>query len=59
MRSSARDSPSGAIAALAPPQLSAAAFKIGMHLAAPFLVFGLVFNMGLGVLSRLMPPIQV
>ena len=37
----------------------AAAFKIGMQLAAPFLVFGLVFNMGLGVLARLMPQMQV
>ena len=30
-----------------------------MQLAAPFLVFGLVFNMGLGVLARLMPQMQV
>jgi flagellar biosynthetic protein FliR len=37
----------------------AAAFKIGVQLAAPFLVFGLVFNMGLGVLARLMPQMQV
>ena len=37
----------------------AAAFKIGAQLAAPFLVFGLVFNMGLGVLARLMPQMQV
>jgi flagellar biosynthetic protein FliR len=37
----------------------AAAFKIGTQLAAPFLVFGLVFNMGLGVLARLMPQMQV
>ena len=28
-------------------------------LAAPFLVFGLLFNLGLGVLSRLMPQMQV
>jgi flagellar biosynthetic protein FliR len=37
----------------------AAAFKIGVQLAAPFLVFGLLFNLGLGVLSRLMPQMQV
>ena len=37
----------------------AASFKIGMQLAAPFLVFGLVFNIGLGVLARLMPQMQV
>ena len=35
------------------------AFRIGVQLAAPFLVFGLLFNMGLGVLSRLMPQMQV
>jgi flagellar biosynthetic protein FliR len=28
-------------------------------LSAPFLVFGLVFNVGLGVLARLMPQMQV
>ena len=37
----------------------AAAFKIGIQLSAPFLVFGLVFNIGLGVLARLMPQMQV
>ena len=30
-----------------------------MQLSAPFLVFGLVFNVGLGVLARLMPQMQV
>ena len=37
----------------------AAAFSIGVQLAAPFIVFGLLFNFGLGVLSRLMPQMQV
>ena len=37
----------------------AVAFKIGLQLSAPFLVFGLVFNLGLGVLARLMPAMQV
>jgi flagellar biosynthesis protein FliR len=37
----------------------ATAFKIGIQLSAPFLVFGLLFNLGLGVLSRLMPQMQV
>lgn len=37
----------------------ALAFKIGAQLAAPFLVFGLVFNLGLGVLARMMPQMQV
>jgi flagellar biosynthetic protein FliR len=37
----------------------ASAFKIGIQLSAPFIVFGLLFNVGLGVLSRLMPQMQV
>jgi flagellar biosynthetic protein FliR len=37
----------------------AGAFRIGIQLSAPFLVFGLLFNIGLGVLSRLMPQMQV
>ncbi|HEY0329972.1 MAG TPA: flagellar biosynthetic protein FliR, partial [Rhodopseudomonas sp.] len=49
---------SGDVAQLA-TQAFAAAFKIGMQLSAPFLVFGLVFNIGLGVLARLMPQMQV
>jgi flagellar biosynthetic protein FliR len=40
-------------------QTIATAFKIGIQLSAPFLVFGLLFNLGLGVLSRLMPQMQV
>ena len=48
----------GDVAALA-TRAFAAAFKIGMQLSAPFLVFGLVFNIGLGVLARLMPQMQV
>jgi len=50
--------PSGDIAALAIRAFTAA-FRIGMQLSAPFLVFGLVFNIGLGVLARLMPQMQV
>ena len=34
-------------------------FRIGIQLAAPFIAFGLLFNLGLGVLSRLMPQMQV
>jgi flagellar biosynthetic protein FliR len=49
---------SGDVAQLA-TNAFAAAFKIGTQLAAPFLVFGLVFNMGLGILARLMPQMQV
>ncbi len=40
-------------------QVVATAFRIGIQLSAPFLVFGLLFNLGLGVLSRLMPQMQV
>src|SRR5262249_51123495 len=35
------------------------AFRVGIQLSAPLLVFGLLFNLGLGVLSRLMPQMQV
>jgi flagellar biosynthetic protein FliR len=48
----------GDVAALT-TQTVALAFKIGIQLSAPFLVFGLLFNLGLGVLSRLMPQMQV
>ncbi len=37
----------------------AGAFRVGVQLAAPFLIFGLVFNISLGLLSRLMPQMQV
>ena len=40
-------------------RIIATAFRIGIQLSAPFLVFGLLFNLGLGVLSRLMPQMQV
>lgn len=37
----------------------AGAFVVGVQMSAPFIVFGLVFNIGLGILSRLMPQLQV
>jgi flagellar biosynthetic protein FliR len=40
-------------------RIVATSFRIGIQLSAPFLVFGLLFNLGLGVLSRLMPQMQV
>ena len=40
-------------------RIVATAFRIGIQLSAPFLVFGLLFNLGFGVLSRLMPQMQV
>ena len=49
---------SGDVAMLATKTFTVA-FKIGVQLSAPFLVFGLVFNLGLGVLARLMPQMQV
>jgi flagellar biosynthesis protein FliR len=39
--------------------MAAGAFRIGVQLSAPFLVFGLLFNLGLGILSRMMPQMQV
>jgi len=35
------------------------AFSIALRLAAPFILLGLIFNTGLGVLARLMPQIQI
>ena len=40
-------------------QMVAQSFLIGTQMSAPFLVFGLVFYLGLGILGRLMPQIQV
>jgi len=50
--------PLGDVAALTTRTI-AGAFRVGIQLSAPFLVFGLLFNLGLGVLSRLMPQMQV
>lgn len=40
-------------------QTTAEAFKVGIEISAPFIVFGLVFNLGLGLLTKLMPQLQV
>ena len=37
----------------------ASAFSVGIQMSAPFIVFGLVFNLGAGILARLMPAMQV
>ncbi|MDB5563321.1 MAG: FliR, partial [Hyphomicrobiales bacterium] len=37
----------------------AGAFIVGLQMSAPFIVFGLVFSLGLGLLSKLMPQLQV
>lgn len=34
-------------------------FALAVQIAAPFIVFGLLFNLGLGVLARMMPQLQV
>src|SRR5262249_26226681 len=50
--------PSGDVAALAIRAFTTA-FRIGVQLSSPFIVFGLVFNVGLGLLARMMPQMQV
>lgn len=50
--------PSGDAAQLA-LTVATSSFNTGVQISAPFLVFGLVFNVGLGVLSRMMPQLQV
>jgi flagellar biosynthetic protein FliR len=32
---------------------------MGLRMSAPFIIFGLLFNLGLGVLNRLMPAMQI
>jgi len=34
-------------------------FRVGIQISAPFIAFGLIFYLGLGVLSRLMPQVQI
>ncbi len=40
-------------------KMTSGAFVLGVQLASPFLVFGLVFYIGIGLLSKLMPQIQI
>ena len=40
-------------------QSAAAAFVIGIQMSAPFIVLGLVFYLGMGILARMMPQLQV
>jgi flagellar biosynthesis protein FliR len=51
--------PSTGDAAALITKIVAGAFRVGIQLSAPFIVFGLLFNIGLGVLARLMPQMQV
>lgn len=39
--------------------LAASAFTLGLQIAAPFILYGIVFNVGLGLLQRLMPQMQL
>jgi flagellar biosynthetic protein FliR len=39
--------------------LVAGAFRIGVQMAAPFIIFGLIFYLGIGILARLIPQIQI
>jgi flagellar biosynthesis protein FliR len=50
--------PMGDFAQLAIRQVSAS-FALGVQIAAPFIVYGLVFYVGLGLIARLMPQLQV
>lgn len=34
-------------------------FTVGVQMSAPFIVYGLIFNLGMGILSKLMPQLQV
>lgn len=40
-------------------EATSASFRVGVQMAAPMIVAGLIFRVGLGVLSRLIPQIQV
>ena len=40
-------------------RMVADSFAVGMRIAAPFIIIGMVFYIGLGVLARLMPQVQV
>ncbi|CAN0564578.1 unnamed protein product [Laminaria digitata] len=40
-------------------EVVSSAFVIGVQMSAPFIVFGLVFYLGVGLLGRLMPQLQV
>ncbi len=48
----------GDVAALGTSAMSAS-FLLGLQMAAPFLVYGIIFNLGLGFIARLTPTIQV
>jgi flagellar biosynthetic protein FliR len=51
--------PEAADAALLAIRAVGQGFALAVQISAPFIVFGLLFNLGLGVLSRLMPQFQI
>jgi flagellar biosynthesis protein FliR len=51
--------PSAGDAAALGIQAAARGFRLAIQIAAPFIVFGILFNLGLGVLARLMPQMPV
>jgi flagellar biosynthesis protein FliR len=40
-------------------QSAASAFVVGVQMSAPFIVLGLVFYLGMGILARMMPQLQI
>jgi flagellar biosynthesis protein FliR len=40
-------------------RLVSSSFSLGLRMASPFIIFGLIFFLGLGLLARLMPQMQV
>lgn len=40
-------------------RLTAQSFRLALQIAAPFVVMGVVFSVGLGLLARVMPQLQV
>lgn len=51
--------PATADAAALTVKAAARGFALALQIAAPFIAFGILFNLGMGVLSRLMPQLQV
>lgn len=50
--------PAGDLASLV-VNIVASAFSIGLQMSAPFIIYGMVFYIGLGVIQRLIPSIQL
>lgn len=46
-------------AALTAVDIASRSFGVGIQMAAPFIIFGLIFSLGLGIMSKLMPQLQV